>query len=224
MAGVVPGQRPGGNFRASRGAQHVSGPDRGRARIDHGPTRLGVGRRIHLVGLGALSALAWWTPILVVAAALLVVAYSDTSAPLANPVLQIRHIVGNEFRWLNITTLLVLGGGVAANSFLPVYAKAGRGFTTGEAAFTVVFMTVGWTTGAFASSKLVETRSGEDVIVVFASILALAVGSAALFVGLDASLWIVFPCFFGSGVGIGGVSSVGLPCSNRKRCPRRWDG
>lgn len=172
-----------------------------------------------LVGLGAVSALTWWTPILVVTAALLVVAYLRYERTAPNPVLQIRHIVGNEFRWLNVTTLLVLGGGVAANSFLPVYAKAGRGFTTGEAAFTVVFMTVGWTTGAFASSKLVETRSGEDVIVVSASVLTLAVGSAALFVGLDASLWIVFPCFLGSGVGVGGISSVGLSLLQSKTVP-----
>jgi MFS family permease len=172
-----------------------------------------------LVGLGALSALAWWTPILVVAAALLVVAYVRYERAAANPVLQIRHIVGNEFRWLNITTLLVIGGGIAANSFLPLYAKAGRGFTTGEAAFTVVFMTVGWTIGAFASSKLVETRTGEDVIVVSASVLALAVGSAALLVGLDVSLWIVFPCFFASGAGIGGVSSVGLSVLQTKAVP-----
>ena len=171
------------------------------------------------VGLGALSALAWWTPILVVAAALLVVAYVRYERTAANPVLQIRHIVGNKFRWLNITTFLIISGGIAANSFLPVYAKAGRGFTTGEAAFTVVFMTVGWTIGAFASSKLVETHTGEDVIVLFASILALAVGSAALLVGLDASLWIVFPCFFVSGLGIGGVSSVGLAVLQGKALP-----
>lgn len=171
------------------------------------------------VGLGALSSLAWWTPILVAVAALLVVVYLRYERTAPNPVLQIRHIVGNDFRWLNIAAFLVISGGIAANSFLPVYAKAGRGFTTGQAAFTVVFMTVGWTIGAFSSSKLVETRTGEDVIVVFVSILALAVGLAALLVGLDASLWIVFPCFLVSGIGIGGVSSVGLAVLQTKALP-----
>lgn len=163
-----------------------------------------------VVMLGAISLFSWLTPILLLVALGLVVAYVRYEREADNAVLQMRHIISPKFRWLNMTAFLVVSGGIAANAFLPVYIKAARGSTTGEAAFSVVFMTVGWTIGAFVSSRVAERRSEESVIRLFSMGLATAVAMAAITTGFGWPLPFLFTLFVFVGAGIGGVSSIGL--------------
>ncbi|NNC81089.1 MAG: MFS transporter [Acidimicrobiales bacterium] len=160
--------------------------------------------------LGAISALTWFTPLLLVLGGLVLWTYLRYERTANDPVLQRRHLFAEKFRWLHITAFLVISGGIAANAFLPVYIKAGQGASTGQAAFTVVFMTVGWTIGAFVSSLMAERRAGEWVIQVFSLMLAIVLAASAVVVGLDLPLPLLFALFMLVGGGLGGVSSVGL--------------
>lgn len=172
-----------------------------------------------VVMLGAISALTWVTPVLLIVALGFLVAYLRYERVAGNPVLQLRHITSPTFRWLHITAFLVVSAGVASNSFLPIYVKAARGLTQGEAAFTVVFMTVGWTLGAFVSSRLEESRSGEAVIQAFAVALAIATTIGAVAVLQVWPLAILFGLLFVVGMGLGGVSSIGLAVLQSKAKP-----
>lgn len=163
-----------------------------------------------LLSLGALSTLAWWTPLAFLASVFAIGIYVRYERSASLPVLRMRHIVDTEFRAIHITAFLVITAGICANAFLPIYVKGVRGATTAEAAFAVVFMTVGWTSGAFLSSRISERQSGERAVVISAGILSVAAAIAAVGVVLAAPLVIVFGGFFGIGMGMGGVSSAGI--------------
>lgn len=163
-----------------------------------------------LLSLTALSSLVWWTPIAVVVSVLLVWLYVRHEPTIEPPLLRLRHIVSPDFRTLHATAFLVISSGIAANTFLPVYVKGARGGSAAEAAFAVVFMTVGWTLGAFGSSRISERRTGEFAMVFFAGMLAVSATIAAVAVWLGLVLWLIFVTFTALGAGLGGVSSSGL--------------
>ncbi len=163
-----------------------------------------------LLSLGALSTIAWWTPLAAIGSLVLVGLYMRHERDVEPPVLRVRHIVAPQFRILHITAFLTITSGVCANTFLPVYVKGVRGASTSEAAFTVVFLTVGWTSGAFLSSKVSELRDGETAVVVSSAILAIGGTITAISVLLTAPLWIIFVGFSMIGMGMGGVSSAGV--------------
>ncbi len=173
-----------------------------------------------LLSLGALSSFVWWTPIAVVISGLLIWLYVHHERTVEPPLLRLRHIVSPSFRTLHATAFLVITSGIAANTFLPVYVKGARGASTAEAAFAVVFMTVGWTTGAFGSSRVSEVRSGEFAMVLSAALLTMSATAATAAVWFDLSLWIVFVAFTGLGAGLGGVSSSGLGVLQANAVPR----
>ena len=147
----------------------------------------------------------------------LYVRHEPTTEP---PLLRLRHIVSPAFRTLHATAFLVITSGIAANTFLPVYVKGARGASTGQAAFAVVFLTVGWTCGAFASSRWSELRSGESAMVLAASVLTASATLASVGLWLDVPLWLLFAAFTGLGFGLGGVSSSGLGVLQAKATPR----
>lgn len=173
-----------------------------------------------LLSLGALSTLAWWTPFAVLVSALLVWLYVRHEPTTEPPLLRLRHIAASTFRTLHATAFLVILSGIAANTFLPVYVKGARGASTSQAAFAVVFLTVGWTVGAFASSRWSELRSGTSAMVMGSAVLCASAASAALGVWLALPLWFIFAAFSGLGFGLGGVSSAGLGVLQSKATPR----
>lgn len=172
-----------------------------------------------LLSLFALSSFAWWTPLALVASAAFVWAYIRHEPTVEPPLLRMRHIVSPTFRTLHTTAFLVITSGLTANTFLPVYVKGARGSTTGEAAFAVVFLTVGWTVGAFASSRVAERRTGEWAMVVAAFALMASALATALAVWTGMALWVIFAAFTGIGIGLGGVSSSGLGVLQSKAVP-----
>lgn len=173
-----------------------------------------------LLSLGALSSFVWWTPIAVAVSAVLVWLYVRHEPNVEPPLLRMRHIVSPAFRTLHATAFLVVMSGIAANTFLPVYVKGARGASTAEAAFAIVFLTVGWTVGAFVSSRISELRSGEDAMVSFAAVFTASATVAAIAVWLELPLWVVFAAFTTLGSGIGGVSNSGLGVLQTKAVPK----
>ena len=67
---------------------------------------------------------------------------------------------------------LVLTGAIGLATYLPLYLSAGRGLGATMTAWSVVFFTLGWTTGANLSSRLMDripalrvTRMGVLIVV-----------------------------------------------------------
>ncbi|MDW3178521.1 MAG: MFS transporter [Acidimicrobiia bacterium] len=173
-----------------------------------------------LLSLGAVSSFVWWTPIAVVLSGGFVWLYVRHEPTVEPPLLRLRHITSSTYRTLHVTSFLVITSAIAANTFLPIYVKGARGASAAEAAFAVVFLTLGWTVGAFASSRVAELWKGELALLVSAALLSAASTVAATAVWLELSLWFVFVAFSAMGIGLGGVSNSGLGLLQEKAIPK----
>ncbi len=94
--------------------------------------------------------------------------------------------------------------------YVPLYVSAGRGVSTALAAWSVMFFTLGWTTGANVSSQLMDTRGAQQVT----TLGAMVVGPACAVVGalalLDAPLWVVLGAVTVAGFGMGTSTNSAL--------------
>ncbi len=128
----------------------------------------------------------------------------------ADPLVSREHVTRFPLRRVHVTSGLVLIAGLAADNYLPLYMQTTRGRSESFAAFSVLFLTVGWTLAALAASRILEHRQEADVIVLGSSIMPPALLIAGLAVATDAAEAIVFTGFFLMGTAIGFVSTSGL--------------
>ena len=153
----------------------------------------------------------WW----LVVAAMIVAASSSTaywrhSGRATDPVLQREHLVRSPLRWVHITSGLVLVAGLAADNYLPLYVQTTRGRSEGFAAFSLVFLTVGWTAGSVVFSRLLQGWKESSVIMLGAVMIAPAIAASGCAIALDWPLSVVFAAFGVIGLSIGFVSTAGL--------------
>ena len=144
-----------------------------------------------------------------VAVVLGVLGYRRWSARIPEPVVRLPHLLDERYRTVHLTSMLVLAGGVGANSFLPLYLRTVKGQSTSLAAFGVLFLTVGWTTSAFIASRLQDRRSGESVSLLGTVIAAPAAMITTAVIALDAPVAAIYGAFALLGSGVGMVTSTG---------------
>lgn len=126
------------------------------------------------------------------------------------PLVERAHIVRFPLKRIHITAGLVLVAGLAADNYLPLYMQTTRGRSESFAAFSVLFLTVGWTTAAFVVSRLLERRHESDLILAGSILMFPALAVAGLGVALTWPIAVIFTGFFFMGCSIGFVSTSGL--------------
>jgi hypothetical protein len=157
-----------------------------------------VGTRWWLVGVGvAVTAVAGG-------------AYWRHSGRVADPVLLREHIVRSPLRAVHVTSGLVLIAGLAADNYLPLYVQTTRGRSEGLAAFSLVFLTVGWTAGSVVFSRLLHGWREVDVILLGGAMVVPSTALSCASIALDWPLGVVFAAFGLVGLSIGFVSTAGL--------------
>ena len=112
----------------------------------------------------AVDRLGWRSVALAAGAGFVALLYVVHARRTARPVLDLHHIAVQPYSGLALVPTLMLGAAFAANIYMPVYVSAGRGVSTGAAAWSVLFFTVGWTVGANVSSRLLDRRGAVDVM------------------------------------------------------------
>jgi MFS family permease len=121
-----------------------------------------------------------------------------------------RHVVRAPFGPLAWGIALLLVGAIGTQSYVPLYISAGRGVSPALTAWSVLFFTLGWTSGAQLSSRLMD-RLGAMRVTTIGSLVVppgtAAVGVAAL---LGAPLWVLFIALFVAGTGMGAATNSGL--------------
>ena len=85
-----------------------------------------------------------------------------------------------------------------------------RGRSEAFASFSVVFLTVGWTGAAFATSRILERRNEEDVILLGSTLMIPSVLLAGVSVSFSYALAVLFGAYFLIGASIGFISTSGL--------------
>lgn len=158
------------------------------------------------------SGIRWWfTGLGTAAAVALGATFWVHSGRADHPLVEREHITRFPLKRVHMTSGLVLIAGLAADNYLPLYMQTTRGRSESFAAFSVLFLTVGWTSAAFVVSRLLEHRWREaDAIVLGSLILVPAVTLGGLGVALTWPIPVIFTAFFFMGTAIGFVSTSGL--------------
>lgn len=119
------------------------------------------------------------------------------------PVVRIAHFLVEPYRSLWIAIMFLLIGGIGAYVFTPVYVRAARAGSEALTAWSVLFLTVGWTLGANVSGRLQSRAMGDQIMLVGISLTAATLLVSGLLVGLTAPLWLMFIVMAVIGIGIG---------------------
>jgi MFS family permease len=157
-----------------------------------------LGNRWLLAGAGAVAAIG------------AAVAFWRHIGRVDHPLVERAHLTRFPLRRIHLTSGLVLVAGLAADNYLPLYLQTSRGRSESFAAFSVMFLTIGWTGAAFLVSRLLERRHESELIVVGASIMVPALVVAGGGVALEWPVAVILAGFFTMGMAIGFVSTSGL--------------
>ena len=139
-----------------------------------------------------------------------VFAYRAHAARSADPVVRPRHLFADRFRSVHTTSLLAVGGALGFHAFLPVYLRGARGMSTTVAAFSVVYLSVGWTTGAIVASRLQDKMMREKVVLLGSLFLASGLPITATAVFTEAPLPVLVIGLAITGLGVGSMSTTGI--------------
>ena len=173
----------------------------------------GVGLVLVAIITAAALSLTVATPLVVIAGAVVmaasVPAYRSWAQRTPEPILRLGHITAIRYRNVHITSMAVLAAGVGVNSLLPLYIRGVRQESTTVAAFSVLYMTVGWTAGAWIASQLQDRWRGETVSFLGSIIAFPSTVAVAAVIHIDAALPIVYLMFAWMGLGVGMITSTG---------------
>jgi MFS family permease len=143
-------------------------------------------------------------------AAVALILYVWHASRVERPVVRLEHIVPQPYRGLALSTALILTGTFAMSDYIPLYVRAGQGGSPALTAWSVLPLTVGWTIGATASSRLAD-RHSESWIVVLGFLINIPALALAWYLAVaDVSLVALFLSFFGAGVGVGMSTNAAL--------------
>lgn len=153
----------------------------------------------------------WWLAGVATAATIAAgAAYWAHSGRAAHPLVERTHLTRFPLRRIHVTAGLVLIAGLAADNYLPLYMQTSRGRSESFAAFSVVFLTVGWTTAAFLVSRLLDRLHESDTILTGSILLLPSTVFAGVAVAFGWPVPLVFAAFTLIGVSIGFVTTSGL--------------
>ena len=181
-------------------------PDAEPLRIDVVGTALVVAVTVTtLLAVSSVSAasLGWLAVSLLLAAA-----YAVHARRASQPVVRLEHVVRQPFAGLALGMGLLLAGALGAHSYLPLFLQGGRGTSTAVAAWSVLFITIGWTTGANVGSRLTE-RIAESTLAVSGFFVTVPALSAA-WVFTEGSIALQFTAWFVAGLGVGVSTNAAL--------------
>ena len=126
------------------------------------------------------------------------------------PILARTHITRFPLAWVHLTSGLVLVAGLAVDNYLPLYVQLTRGRSVEFAAFSITFLSVGWTSGSFIFSRLLSRWRESAVILLGATLSVPSLVATGVLVAREGSLTWILGTFTLVGLSIGLVSTASL--------------
>lgn len=127
-----------------------------------------------------------------------------------SPVVKLEHIVPQPYRGLGLSTALMLTATIGVNTYIPLYVRAGLEQSAGLTAWSVLPLTVGWTTGAIISSRMIDRHSESWVMLVGFMVTVPALAACFLVVTTNVSMVLAFLTFAIIGAGTGMTTNAAL--------------
>lgn len=202
---------PVGVIATAIGWNHLPGP-RAESQVERSFDRRGL-VMVALVTTGLLVAASLgslWAWLWLAFATATGVVYVRHARRYPDPVVRLNHLTSVRWRYMHITSTMAVAGGTGATAFLPVYLRGARGATEGQAAFSVLFLVIGWSIAAFVASKAQEKYHPALVVQAGATILLSATGAAVLCVAFEVPIPVLLASLFLMGSGIGTITTGGL--------------
>ena len=181
-------------------------PDAERLRLDVSGTALIMGITVTTllaVSDVSVASLAW-----LAGSVALGVVYVFHARRATQPVVRLEHVVRQPFFGLAAGMGLLLAGALGAHSYLPLFLQGGRGESAAVAAWSVLFLTIGWTTGANIGSRLTD-RIAESTLAV-SGFFVTAPALFAAWILVQAPLAALFTAWFAAGFGVGVSTNAAL--------------
>lgn len=126
------------------------------------------------------------------------------------PIVWLEHLIRQPYSGLALGIGLMVAGAIAAQLYIPLYVRGALGAGPALTAWSVLFFTLGWTTGANISGRLTR-RMAESTLTVGGfglTVPALIVVWLAVVTGLPSA--VVFACLYVAGTGVGISTNSGL--------------
>jgi MFS family permease len=122
-----------------------------------------------------------------------------------------RRFIGEyPYLQLALTASLALVAVMGLSSYLPVYVRGVRGASASGAAWSVLWLTIGWTLAANIAGRITDRVKELSVLQVGVWAGLPAIGAAWAAVAFSAPLPIVYLCYFLMGMSVGTVTNAAL--------------
>lgn len=135
----------------------------------------------------------------------------NTTSPLIDP----RFLQSFPYGHLAAAAALTLATMGGLSAYLPVYVRGARGGSASLAAWSVLWLTIGWTFAANIAGRVTDRVSERAVLTVGVLIGPFAVAGAGVAVSMDAPLPVVFAAYFLMGTSVGTVTNAALQLVRR---------
>ena len=126
------------------------------------------------------------------------------------PVVRPTHVIGSEWWPIHVTPTLAVAGGTGANAFLPLYLLGARGTTAASAAFSILWLRLGWSLAAWAAGRLQDHIRAQSVVILGSGLLACSGAATVVLTYFQWQLEWLFAAFFCLGCGVGTITTTTL--------------
>lgn len=154
---------------------------------------------IYLLGAGAAAAAILWRRA------------RRQSTPLLDP----RFLRAFPYGRLAAAAALTLAAMGGLSAYLPVYVRGARGASATVAAWSVLWLTIGWTFAANIAGRVTDRVREQTVLGIGAAVGPVALGLAWATVTLEAPLPLVFAAYFLMGTSVGTLTNAALQLVRR---------
>lgn len=168
--------------------------------------------------LGAVTDLSARSAPMLVAATAALAGLRTRTRRASDPLLDWRFVGKFPYGNLAAVASLTMAATTALSSYLPVYVRGVRGASPSTAAWSVLWLTIGWTLAANVAGRITDRVAERKVLTAGAVMAPLAVAAAAAAIVGEAPLAAVFACYFLMGNAVGTVTNSALQLV-RKACP-----
>jgi len=127
-----------------------------------------------------------------------------------SPVVKLEHIVPQPYSGLALSTALLLTGIFAMSTYIPLYVRAGLEGSPGLTAWSVLPLTVGWTTGAIISSRMADRHAESWIVLLGFMVSVPSLALAWILTAANLPLAVSFLAYFSAGVGVGLATNAAL--------------
>lgn len=133
----------------------------------------------------------------------------------SRPLVDRRFVTSRPYRELAAVASLTLAAMAGIQAYLPLYVRGARGGSASLAAWSVLWLTIGWTTAANIAGRATDRVSERLVLGVGVAVGPVGLLAAWATVSLDAPLPAIFGAYFLMGMSVGTVTNVALQLVKR---------